>query len=132
LTTQQKIEISAVQQNQIAQFISASLSGMAQPAALHHSIVPPLIQQDTMRTDFSNLFQSSSMPVVATTSFQPTSMPNNAALAIAAAKAKDLLRAKNLTDTMKITNNGDSVASNGNESSHDDGEHRLNDRHIRT
>lgn len=46
-------------------------------------------------------------------------MGNSSALAIAAAKAKDLMRSKNLTESVKNTNNGSSVTSNGNESSRD-------------
>ena len=51
---------------------------------------------------------------------QPSiAMMKSAALKIASEKAKNLLKAKNLTDTLKISNNGNSIASNGNYSSHD-------------
>jgi hypothetical protein len=112
---QQKIDITPAQQAQITQFLSASLSGLAPsqqsilsaPSILHPPIEP-------IRTDFSNLFQS-------TSTFPVTAGLNSSALAIAAAKAKDLLRAKNLTETVSkiMPSNGNSVTSNGNESSHD-------------
>lgn len=76
--------------------------------AQHH-----IAQPEPVRTDFSNLFHSIS------TSSTVTASPNASALAIAAAKAKDLLRSKNLTDTMKVASNGNSVTSNGNDSSRD-------------
>lgn len=108
----------ASMQAQITQFLSASLSGLTQPL-----ITQPIMQHhhhtESIRTDFSNLFQSSTFAAASTTTIP--SVPNSAALAIAAAKAKDLLKAKNLTDTLKIASNGESVASNGNESSHDEG-----------
>lgn len=107
--------MSAVQQAQINQFLSASLSGLNQPATTVHSIAHHVNPQpEPMRTDFSNLFHS-----ITATSSAVAAGPNATALAIAAAKAKALLRAKNLTDTMKTTSNGNSVASNGNESSRD-------------
>jgi hypothetical protein len=109
---QQKIEMTAAQQAQITQFLSASLSGLPQVQTPMHSIAQHIIQPETIRTDFSNLFQSSSSALQVT-------VPNSSALAIAAAKAKDLLKAKNLTDTLKNVNNGESITSNGNESSQD-------------
>lgn len=66
-------------------------------------------QFEIPRTDFSNLFQNSGN----------VSLGNSSALAIAAAKAKDLMRSKNLTESVKNANNGSSVTSNGNESSRD-------------
>lgn len=100
--------MSAAQQAQITQFLSASLSGLG-PSSTVHSIARPM--PEPVRTDFSNLFHSISTAA--------TAGPNATALAIAAQKAKDLLRAKNLTDRMNTTSNGNSMASNGNESSHD-------------
>lgn len=108
----QKIEISAAQQAHITQFLSASLSGIQGPSTVH-SIAHHLPQPEPMRTDFSNLFNSIS------TSSAVSAGPNASALAIAAAKAKDLLRARNLTDTIKVASNGNSVTSNGNDSSRD-------------
>ena len=104
--------MTAAQQAQINQFLSASLSGLAGPASTVHSIAQHVIaQSEPVRTDFSNLFQSTSASAPG---------PNASALAIAAAKAKDLLRAKNLTDSMmKHASNGNSINSNGNESSRD-------------
>lgn len=98
--------MTAAQQAHITQFLSASLSGIGPASTVHHIAQ----QHEPVRTDFSNLFHS-----IATSA----PGPNASALAIAAAKAKDLLRAKNLTDTMKTTSNGNSVVSNGNESSRD-------------
>lgn len=117
-TASQRLEMSAAQQAQITQFLSASLSSLGQPATTVHSIAQHVMPQpEPVRTDFSNLFNSVTVPGTSAT------VPNPSALAIAAAKAKDLLRARNLTDTVKVTaNNGNSVASNGNESSRD-GEH---------
>lgn len=109
-TSAQRMEMSAAQQAQITQFLSASLSGIG-PASTVHSIAHHHAPEP-VRTDFSNLFHSIS------TSTAATAGPNATALAIAAQKAKDLLRAKKLNDKMK-TSNGDSMASNGNESSRD-------------
>lgn len=95
--------MTAEQQAHVTQFLSASLSGVV------HHIAPQ--SSEPLRTDFSNLFNS----ISSSTSIAPG--PNASALAIAAAKAKDLLRARNLTD--KLKSNGDSLASNGNESSRD-------------
>jgi hypothetical protein len=102
--------MTAAQQAHITQFLSASLSGLAPPSTVHH-----IAHQHTepIRTDFSNLFHSIS------TSGGAVPGPNASALAIAAAKAKDLIRSKNLTDTMKTASNGNSAASNGNDSSRD-------------
>jgi hypothetical protein len=102
--------MTAEQQAHVTQFLSASLSGLAPTSTVHH-----IGQQSSepIRTDFSNLFNSISSSTAAVMG------PNASALAIAAAKAKDLLRAKNLTETMKTVSNGNSMASNGNESSHD-------------
>lgn len=115
-TPAQKIEMSAAQQAQITQFLSASLSGI-QPSSTVHSIAQHMPQPEPVRTDFSNLFHS-----ISTSSAVPAG-PNASALAIAAAKAKDLLRSKNLTDTMKVTSNGNSIASNGNDSSREGKRH---------
>lgn len=88
---------------------------MSQPSQTVHSIAeqfayvqPP--QMEPMRTDFSNLFQSNSSEERAA---------GASAIEIAAARVKDLLRSKKLTDKMQNTNNGNSVTSNGNESSRD-------------
>lgn len=111
--------MTAAQQAQITQFLSASLSGVigGGPAQTVHSIAHSqhiMAQPEPVRTDFSNLFHSISSSAAAT-----TTAPNASALAIAAAKAKDLLRAKNLTETMKVASNGNSITSNGNDSSRD-------------
>lgn len=112
-TSAQRMEMSAAQQAQITQFLSASLSGLG-PASTVHSIAHHHAPQpEPVRTDFSNLFHSISPSAAATAG------PNATALAIAAQKAKDLLRAKKLNDKMKTASNGDSIASNGNESSRD-------------
>lgn len=106
------------QQAQITQFLSASLSNFNQSQISNVQTINPLtsiLPESTIRTDFSNLFQSSSSSSTAVTSL----LPNSAALAIAAEKAKNLLKAKNLTDTLKVVSNGNSVTSNGNESSQD-------------
>lgn len=99
----------------ISQFLSATLSNITPQQSAAHSLTQfTAIQPDTsLRTDFSNLFQSS------TTNMQVASAPNSAALKIASEKAKSLLKAKNLTDTLKISSNGNSVVSNGNDSSRD-------------
>lgn len=106
--------MTASQQAQITQFLSAAIS---QPLPIHSN--PPLatvLQPEvSIRTDFSNLFQSSA----ATTTNVLQTGPNSKLLAIAAEKAKNLLKAKNITDSLKIVSNGNSVASNGNESSQD-------------
>jgi hypothetical protein len=110
------IEITPSQQAQITQFLSASLSNLTPQQSAAHSLTQYTAMQpaDTaFRTDFSNLFQSSS------TNMQAVSVPNSAALKIASEKAKSLLKAKNLTDALKISSNGNSVVSNGNDSSHD-------------
>jgi hypothetical protein len=83
---------------------------LAPSSAIHHIAHQ---SSEPLRTDFSNLFNQLSASAVVAPG------PNASALAIAAAKAKDLLRAKNLTETMKTTSNGNSMASNGNESSRD-------------
>lgn len=111
--------MSAAQQVIGTQFLSQSLSGLNQTASTVHSIAQNLPQPE-VRTDFSNLFQSlSSGPTVSTAG------PNASALAIAAAKAKDLLRAKRLTDALKTVSNGNSVTSNGGNESSRDGEYLL-------
>lgn len=102
IQTNPKIDITPAQQAQITQFLSASLSGLS---------ATQIIQPESIRTDFSNLFQGSTLTL-------PTVLPNSSAFAIAAAKAKDLLKNKNLTDNKNVSND-DSIASNGNESSHD-------------
>ena len=107
------IEITATQHAQINQFLTASI--LTPPSTVHSVAQLVGIQPDTsLRTDFSNLFQSSS-----STMQVPLSVPNSAALKIASEKAKNLLKAKNLTDTLKISSTGNSVASNCNDSSHD-------------
>lgn len=65
---------------------------------------PPAHLQPPIRTDFSNLFQHSATEVT------PVST-NSSAMAIAAAKARELLRAKNLNIAEKSLEN---AASNGN------------------
>ena len=108
------IEITPSQQAQITQFLSASLSNITPQQSTAHSLTQyAAVPDPTIRTDFSNLFQSTS------TSMPVASAPNSAALKIAAEKAKNLLKAKNLTDTLKISSNGNSVVSNGNDSSRD-------------
>lgn len=105
--------MSAAQQAQINQFLSASLSGLGPPSTTVHSIAHHVMQPETVRTDFSNLFHSTVASTV-------TAGPNASALAIAAAKARDLLKSRNITDTLKVVaSNGNSVTSNGNESSRD-------------
>lgn len=101
--------MSAAQQAQITEFLAASLSGL-QPSSTVHSIAQHHIPQPgPVRTDFSNLFHS-----IATSSAVAAAGPNASALAIAAAKAKDLLKAKKkFTDTVKTVSNGNSVTSNG-------------------
>jgi hypothetical protein len=120
-TTSHKVEMTAAQQAHITQFLSASLSGLGPATTVHH-----ISQQhsEPVRTDFSNLFHSIS------TSAAVAPGPNQSALAIAAAKAKDLLRAKNLTDTMKTASNGNSALSNGNESSRDGELNKIQERRI--
>lgn len=110
-TSAHRMEMTAAQQAQITQFLSASLSGLAQPTTVHSIAQHIAPEPQPLRTDFSNLFHSISTSVSAG--------PNASALAIAAAKAKDLMRAKNLTDAIKTTSNGNSIASNGNDSSRD-------------
>lgn len=107
-TSAQRLEMTVAQQAQITQFLSASLSGLGQATTVHSiaNHVPP----DMVRTDFSNLFNHASTPAG----------PNASALAIAAAKAKDLIRSKRLNEAMKTTSNGNSVNSLGNDSN--DGE----------
>ncbi|XP_070493436.1 splicing factor 1-like [Chironomus tepperi] len=114
------LEITPSQQAQITQFLSASLSNLTPQQSTAHSLAQfTTIQPDTtLRTDFSNLFQSTS------TNMQVASVPNSAALKIASEKAKSLLKAKNLTDTLKTASNGNSIASNGNDSSRDGEEFR--------
>lgn len=113
-TSAQKIEMTAAQQAQITQFLSASLSGIGQPANTVHSIAHAMsTQPEPVRTDFSNLFHSIS------NSSAITPAPNASALAIAAAKARDLLKARNFSEAMK--GNGNSLASNGNDSTSRDG-----------
>ena len=91
------------------------MSGLNPAATTVHSIPHQIPHPEPIRTDFSNLFHS-----ISTSSSVTAAGPNATALAIAAAKAKDLLRSKKLTDTMKTVSNGNSVTSNGgNESSHD-------------
>lgn len=107
--------MSAAQQAQITQFLSASLSGLNQPASTVHSIANHMPQPEPIRTDFSNLFHSITTSAV-------TAGPNASALAIAAAKAKDLLKSKKLTDTIKTVSNGNSITSNGENESSRDGE----------
>jgi hypothetical protein len=104
--------MTAAQQAQITQFLSASLSGIGQPATTVHSIAN-VIAHEPIRTDFSNLFHSIS------NSSAVAPGPNASALAIAAAKAKDLLKSRNLSDSMRASGNGNSVTSNGNDSSRD-------------
>jgi hypothetical protein len=68
---------------------------------------PPALLQQPNRTDFSNLFQSNAMEM-------PTVPTNSSAMEIAAAKAREVLRAKKLNIAEKSAS-----ASNGNESNHD-------------
>lgn len=100
-------------------FISATLSGISNqsssavlnvaPATLSTQIIEPV------RTDFSNLFgPACSIPSASTVG---TAL-NASALAIAAAKAKDLLRSKNFKEVFVAEKNGgNSATSNGNDSS---------------
>lgn len=91
---------------QIKHFLSASLTGIGnQPQTVHSIAQHSMMHSEPMRTDFSNLFNSNS-------SVGSSAGPNASALAIAAAKARDLLRNKNLTESMK-TGNGNSLHSNG-------------------
>lgn len=94
-------------------FISASLSGISNQSSAAVLTAPPLMAHvvEPVRTDFSNLFGSSSSSV-----FQSMA-PNASALAIAAAKAKDLMKSKNLSEILNVEKNGSSLTSNGNESS---------------
>lgn len=69
---------------------------------------PPSLLQQPNRTDFTNLFNTHSEPTSVST--------NSSAMAIAAAKARELLRSKNLSI---IEKNAENAASNGNESNHD-------------
>lgn len=94
-----------------------------QPAFHQTSLLgnpPALLPQppQTIRTDFSNLFQSSINEMSTLTAAAAT---NSSARAIAAAKAQELLRAKNLnlSDALRSVNTSNSVNSNGNESSRD-------------
>lgn len=70
---------------------------------------PPALLQQPIRTDFSNLFPEATTTV----------STNSSAMAIAAAKARELLRAKNLSIAEK-NNVENASASNGN--SNNDGE----------
>lgn len=108
--------LSEAQKAQISQFLSGSLSGLNQPTSTVHSIAHHIPQAEPIRTDFSNLFHSISTSSVASAG------PNASALAIAAAKAKVLLKAKKLNDKMRTVSNGNSVASNGENESSRDGE----------
>lgn len=101
-------------------FIStlSGISNQSSSAVLNVAPMQMAPQQivEPLRTDFSNLFGPTS--VVPTTSAPSVGSALNAsALAIAAQKAKDLLRSKNLTETFVAEKNGSSVTSNGNESS---------------
>jgi hypothetical protein len=95
-------------------FISATLSGISNQSTSAVLTAPPLMAQvvEPVRTDFSNLFGTATTNV-----FQQSMAPNASALAIAAAKAKDLLKSKNLSEILNVEKNGSSVTSNGNESS---------------
>lgn len=103
------------------QFISATLSGISnQSSSAVLNIVPATLSThivEPVRTDFSNLFgPACSIPSATTVG---TTALNTSALAIAAQKAKDLLRSKNLKDSFVMEKNGgnNSTTSNGNDSS---------------
>lgn len=72
---------------------------------------PPSLMQQSIRTDFSNLFQHTSEPAAVST--------NSSAMAIAAAKARELLKAKNLNMSIAEKSVDNVNASNGIESNHD-------------